>query len=125
MTDVQDAQDLGRPALNDADKTADALLKRWEDADQLSDQATKEASQPEDNETEPSVDEDGAETVELEADDYEEDPDEEAEQPETDDQEVEEVEITDDLQIEIMVNGEAKQASLGELKRLWGQGILH
>ena len=68
------------------------------------------------------VDEEEAETVELEVDDYEEDPVEEAEQPETDDQEIEEVELTDDLEVEVMVNGEAKQASLGELKRLKGSG---
>ena len=51
MNNVLDAQDLGRPALNDADTAADALLKRWEDAEQPSDQAAEEANQPEDNET--------------------------------------------------------------------------
>jgi len=122
MQDVLDAQEQ-RPALNDADTAAEALLKRWEDAEKPSDQANEEASQTQDNETETEFEEDDVETVELDADETDEDPVREEEEPEEqeNDSDVEEVELTDDLEIEVLVDGEAKQASLGELKRLWGQ----
>jgi len=121
MNNVLDAQDLGRPALNDADTAAEALLKRWEDAEQPSEQAAEEANQPEDNETETQVDDEDVETVEIDEDDSDSDPEEEVE-PDTDDApDVEEVELNDDLEIEVLVNGKAEQASLGQLKRLFGQ----
>jgi len=119
MDNVLNAQE-NRPILNDMDSAADALLKRWEDAEKPSDQVTEEANQQEDNETEPLVDEEEVDTVELDADETEEDPEIEDE-PETQENDVEEVELTDDFEIEIQVDGETKQASLGELKRLWGQ----
>lgn len=120
MSNVLDAQEV-RPMLNDADTAAEALLKRWEDAEKPSDQVQEEASQTQNDETDTEFEEDEVETVELDADETDEDPVEEEEEPEQDSDEVEEVELNDDLEIEVLVDGETKQASLGQLKRLWGQ----
>lgn len=120
MDNVLDAQEQ-RPMLNDMDTAADALLKRWEDAEKPSNQANEEATQTQENETDAEFEEEEVETVELDADEPDEDPVEEGEPEEQEESDVEEVELTDDLEIEILVDGETKQASLGDLKRLWGQ----
>ena len=120
MDNVLDAQEQ-RPMLNDMDTAADALLKRWEDAEKPSNQANEEATQTQENETDAEFEEEEVETVELDADETDEDPVEEDEPGEQEESDVEEVELTDDLEIEILVDGETKQASLGDLKRLWGQ----
>lgn len=121
MDNVLNAQEQ-RLALNDADSAAEALLRRWEDAEEPSDQVQEEASQTQEAETDAEFEEDEVETVELDADETDEDPVEEEEEPEAEEgDDVEEVELNDDLEIDILVDGETKQASLGELKRLWGQ----
>lgn len=120
MNNVLDAQEL-RPALNDADTAAEALLKRWEDAEQPSEHAAEEANQPEDTETDTLDDEDDVETVEIDADEEDDDPVEEAEPENDEEADIEEVELNDDLEIEVLVNGQTEQASLGQLKRLFGQ----
>jgi hypothetical protein len=105
-----------RPALDDLDSAADALLSRWEDApeEELSenqDQATDDASIIEtDDELEKEVAED-------------EDTEDDAADPanDADHDEQEELEIDDDMLVEIPVDGEHKQVSVKDLKRLYGQ----
>ena len=103
------------------DSTADAILASWEDADEdqpseegaleATDESTSEETEVEESETE--QDEDTEEETETE-----EDPDEDAE---TEEAEAEEIDLSDDTLVELMVDGETKQASLKELKRLYGQ----
>ena len=116
---VQDAFDSGTTAL-DVDGAADAILDNWKDAeeDQPSIEGNLEATDESIEETEveesDEIEEDG-ETEEQ--DESEEDPVEEEETEE----EVEEVNLSDDTIVELTVDGETKQASLKELKRLYGQ----
>ena len=125
MNNVLDTQDnQQQPNYDDINDVADALLRRWEDAaEQPSEQATEEATAETEEETEQFEQEDEIqEEVELDDDDEEVDPDEEEDDPDTDDDDEEEVEeLTDDTLIEIMVDGETKQASIKDLKRLYGQ----
>jgi len=116
--------------LASVDDAAEAILGQWEDADedQLSedsqeatDESTDETDVEESEETED-------ETEDEESDEETEDPDEELEETEDsdeesedDDQEVEEVDLSDDTLVEITVDGESKQASIKDLKRLYGQ----
>lgn len=118
---VQDAFDSGTTAL-DVDGAADAILDNWKDAeeDQPSIEGNLEATDESTEETEveesDEIEEDG-ETEEQ--DESEEDPvQEESEETE---EEVEEVNLSDDTIVELTVDGETKQASLKELKRLYGQ----
>ena len=118
---VQDAFDSGTTAL-DVDGAADAILDNWKDAeeDQPSIEGNLEATDESIEETEveesDEIEEDG-ETEEQ--DESEEDPvQEESEETE---EEVEEVNLSDDTIVELTVDGETKQASLKELKRLYGQ----
>lgn len=118
---VQDAFDSGTTAL-DLDGAADAILDNWKDAeeDQPSTEGNLEATDESTEETEveesDEIEEDG-ETEEQ--DESEEDPvEEESEETE---EEVEEVNLSDDTIVELTVDGETKQASLKELKRLYGQ----
>lgn len=116
--------------LASVDDAAEAILGQWEDADedQLSedsqeatDESTDETDVEESEETED-------ETEDEESDEETEDPDEELEETEDseeesedDDQEVEEIDLSDDTLVEITVDGESKQASIKDLKRLYGQ----
>ena len=118
---VQDTFDSGTTAL-DIDGAADAILDNWKDAeeDQPSIEGNLEATDESTEETEveesDEIEEDG-ETEEQ--DESEEDPvEEESEETE---EEVEEVNLSDDTIVELTVDGETKQASLKELKRLYGQ----
>lgn len=125
MDNVQKSQTEERPIFNDMDSASDALLARWEDAEELSDQATEEATAPADEETE-QPEQEILEEVELDDDEDEADPDEEQddelEDDDEDEEEEEEVEeLTDDTLLEITVDGEVKQASVKDLKRLYGQ----
>jgi hypothetical protein len=119
---VQDTFDSGTTAL-DVDGAADAILDNWKDAeeDQPSIEGNLEATDESTEETEveesDEIEEDG-ETEEQ--DESEEDPVEE-ESEETEEEEVEEVNLSDDTIVELTVDGETKQASLKELKRLYGQ----
>jgi hypothetical protein len=114
------------------DDAADAILGNWEDAEELSDEENQEATEETTAETE--VDESVEtedETEDLESDEDDEDPEEEVEEDEDDDQETEEdeedeleeeaVTLDDDTLVEISVDGDVKQASIKDLKRLYGQ----
>ncbi len=120
MNNVLDAQEE-RTVYDDLDSASEALLKRWEDAEKPSEHAKEEANQPEDTETDTLDDEDDVETVEIDANEEDDDPVEEAEPDNDEEVDIEEVELNDDLEIEVLVNGKAEQASLGQLKRLFGQ----
>ena len=120
---VQDTFDSGTTAL-DLDGAADAILDNWKDAeeeDQPSIEGNLEATEETTDETqvedsgEIEDDEETEEDVESDEDPV----DEESE--ETEEEEVEEVDLSDDTIVELTVDGETKQASLKELKRLYGQ----
>lgn len=104
------------------DEVEDAILSRWEDAgeDQPSENEA-EANQEATEETQGELDFEEAEEVEIEPDD-ESDPEEEVE---AEDEEVEEqeeiIELDDETLIDVQIDGETKQASVKELKRLYGQ----
>lgn len=118
---VQDAFDSGTTAL-DIDGAADAILDNWKDAeeDQPSIEGNLEATDESTEETEVEESDEIEEDEETEEqDESEEDPvEEESEETE---EEVEEVNLSDDTIVELTVDGETKQASLKELKRLYGQ----
>lgn len=119
---VQDTLDSGTTAL-DLDGAADAILDNWKDAeeDQPSTEGNLEATDESTEETEVEESDEIEEVEETEEqDESEEDPVEE-ESEETEEEEVEEVNLSDDTIVELTVDGETKQASLKELKRLYGQ----
>lgn len=125
MDNVQTSQEQQPQAL-DVNEAADALLKRWEDAgDQPSEQATEEATAQDNDETNDvqEQEDEAIEEVELDDEDEEIDPDEEEEETEDQEEDDEEdtVEVDDDTLIEISVEGQTKQASIKDLKRLYGQ----
>lgn len=106
----------------------DAILARWEDAEKLSEDTPEATPDIEDENTEETTDDlenDEEETTDDE-EDTESDSDEEADQDtDDDDEEVEDddsdaVEMSDDTKVEIMVDGEAHQTSIKDLKRLYG-----
>lgn len=128
MDNVQDNATQPR-ALDDMFDASEAILDRWTDGENLSEEneeleATDDSIVGEtDEETSDTYDDD--EDLE-EVEDTEEDPDtddtEDEDEPETDQEDDEtEVELSDDTLVEIQVDGEAKQASLKDLKRLYGQ----
>ena len=124
MSNVQQSQEQEKPIYTDLASASDALLSRWEDASEPSDQATEEATAEVTEETEDDQQEQEIqEEVELDDEDEEVDPDElqdtENDQEEAEEEEVEE--LSDDTLIELMVDGESKQASIKDLKRLYGQ----
>ncbi len=114
------------------DDAADAILGNWEDAEELSDEENQEATEETTAETEveDSVETED-ETEDLESDEDDEDPEEEVVEDEEDDQETDEdeedeqeeeaVNLDDDTLVEISVDGDVKQASIKDLKRLYGQ----
>ena len=129
MSDVQKTD--SEPRALDLSDAADAILNRWEDAEKPSENEEVEA-------TTEDVDETDVEEVEIEEaeeleddEEYEADPDEETEdeEDEEDDDEDEEEDDTteevkvasDDTVVELKVNGETKQVSVKDLKRLAGQ----
>ena len=124
MDNVQTSQEQQPQAL-DVNEAADALLKRWEDAgDQPSEQATEEATAQDNDETNnvQEQEDEAIEEVELDDEDEEIDPDEEEEETgDEEDDEEDTVEVDDDTLIEISVEGQTKQASIKDLKRLYGQ----
>ena len=107
------------PQALDMDNVEEAILARWEDAEEPSED--EEEAQPLVTEEETDGD------LEYEEVDDEDDTDEEKEdqseeqETEAQDDEVEEIELDDDFEIEIMVDGEAQTAPLKDLKRLYGQ----
>jgi len=104
------------------DNVEEAILARWEDAEEPSENEEEAKPLVTEEETEgeleyEEVDDDEYETEEEVEDQSEED----AEEADDQDDEVEEVELDDDFEIEIMVDGEAQTAPLKDLKRLFGQ----
>lgn len=125
MSNVQQANLEPQLSL-DLDDAADAILDRWSDGEILSDEEDQEATPEPVEETEDDTGESDEDTEEPEDDeDDDADPDEEddAEETEDDDEEADEDTdgITDDTLIDILIDGEAKQASVKDLKRLYGQ----
>ena len=129
MSNVLDTQNPNtQPIYEDIDSAADALLSRWEDAgEQPSEQATEEATVEDTQEADaPEQEDEVIEEVEIDDDDDEIDPDDDEEEAEPeeeeDDEEDEElIELDDETLIDVLVDGETKQASIKELKRLYGQ----
>ena len=119
---VQQSFDLGDEMSSD--DVADAILANWMDADedQLSEKGELEATEESTDEQE-TEDVDESDETELDEEteqeaESEEDPDQESEETE---EEREEVNLSDDTLVELQVDGETKQASLKDLKRLYGQ----
>jgi len=107
------------------DSTAEAILASWEDADesQPSEEGELEAAEDSTSEEETEVDETEEEEDEetKEEDETEEDPAESQDTEEDAESEPEEVDLSDETLVELQVDGETKQASLKDLKRLYGQ----
>ncbi len=114
------------------DDAAEAILGNWEDPETVSEEkqeATDETTS--ETEVEDSVEtEDETEDLEYEEDDEDpeedesedtEDDQEEVEEQDEDSEEAEVVAFDDDTLVEISVDGESKQASIKDLKRLYGQ----
>lgn len=121
MDNVQQSQEQEKPIYEDLGSASDALLKRWEDASEPSDQATEEATATADEETEElEQEQEIQEEVELDDDDEEIDPDE-LQDTEEEEAEEEVEELSDDTLVELIIDGESKQASIKDLKRLYGQ----
>lgn len=130
MNNVQNAN--LEPQSLDLDDAAEAILDRWSDGETLSDEEDQEAP-PEDVDETPDDDGDFEEDEDVseDDDDTEADPDEdedtdqeddEGDEEDTEEAKEEEAEgITDETLIELMIDGEAKQASVKDLKRLYGQ----
>jgi hypothetical protein len=107
------------------DQTAEAILASWEDADksQPSEESELEATDESTDEEETIVEEseeEGNEETEDEVE-SEEDPEESQDTEEETEESPEEVDLADDTLVELQVDGETKQASLKDLKRLYGQ----
>jgi hypothetical protein len=121
MNDVQNTEPQENRNL-DLDEATDAILNRWEDAEEPSEQGL-EATSKADVETE--ADDDYGDDQSEDTDEDQEDPDQE-EDSDTD-EETEEPEaaqdkgVTDETMVEITVDGETTQASIKDLKRLYGQ----
>lgn len=116
------------PQALDVDDAADAILGRWDDGETLSEVEVEDATSEDLAETE--VDEDELDDEEDDQDDLElEDPDEdeteddseETDEDEDDDEDDEPLAASDDQIVDIAVNGESKQVSVKDLKRLYGQ----
>ena len=121
MNNVLDTQNEDqKPVYDDIDSASDALLARWQDAEQLSENPEEEATAQVEEETEaPEQEEEILDEVEM--DDDEDDIDPEDEEGAEDAEEDEVIELNDDTLIDILVDGETQQASIKDLKRLYGQ----
>lgn len=122
MDNVQDDSESSPIAMT-LDDAAEAILGNWEDADE--DQLSEDTLEATDDSTEETVDEsDTEEDGETEEEDESDiDPDQESDEAEDEEDagEVEEVDLPEETLIEIIVDGQTKQASLKDLKRLYGQ----
>ncbi len=130
MSNVQNREATQPTAYDDLSDAADAILDRWADGEDLS--ANNEELEATDEPSNEETEEDTSDTQDDEEQDYEEveetdeDPDnddtEDPDEPETEEEEDEtEVLLSDETMVEISVDGEVKQASLKDLKRLHGQ----
>ena len=113
-------------AAETIDDAAEAILGMWEDAEELSEE-NQEAEVEAADETEAADTEEDENEEDLESDEDDEDPDEDAEEDDEeasdeDDDDSEEVQVIDEESlVEIVIDGETKQASVKDLKRLYGQ----
>lgn len=126
-------QNSNTEAAHTVDDAAEAILGSWEDAEKLSEE-DQEAPDETTSETEVEESVETEDEENLESDEDDEDPEqddenqdeEEADDEEDDDdseeEETEEVQVLDEnALVEITVDGEVKQASVKDLKRLYGQ----
>ena len=114
-TNVQEIEPV-TDALGEID-VEDAILKRWEAVDE--DQPAENSDEATSEEVTETDDLDEIEEEELlDDEETEKDP---VEETEDEDDAEESLELTDDSMVEISVDGETKQASLKDLKRLYGQ----
>lgn len=135
MSNDQTNQPQQSQSFDDIEDAAEAILGRWTD-DQATDLSTdedEEATSKEDiKETDAFEEYEEDETNEAEEPEEDtpeeeenlEDPDKEDTAEDTDEEETEEeelIELTDETLVEIPVDGDVKQASIKELKRLYGQ----
>lgn len=97
----------------------DAILKRWEAVDE--DQPAENSDEATSEEVTETDDLDEIENEEETPDDGETEEDPVQEEAEDEDDAEESLELTDESLVEISVDGETKQASLKDLKRLYGQ----
>lgn len=119
--------DNSGPKNLDRDEAAEAILASWSDGEDLSDLEEDDATPEGQDET--TAEEGETEDEDVTTDDESsEDPDEDDEtEDETDDDEEEEEEgdepsvASDENIVELSVNGETKQVSVKDLKRLYGQ----
>jgi hypothetical protein len=112
--------------LEDLDDTANAILANWSDGSDLSGEEELEAKDEAPDETDEAphnIDEDDDDQEDEGSDEDPDEDTEDADEDETteDDEDLEEVELSDESLIEITVDGDTKQASLKDLKRLYGQ----
>ena len=121
MNNVLDTQNEDqKPVYDDIDSASDALLARWQDAEQLSENPEEEATAQVEEETEaPEQEEEILDEVEMDDDEDDIDPEDEEEAEDAEEDEV--IELNDDTLIDILVDGETQQASIKDLKRLYGQ----
>jgi hypothetical protein len=126
MSDQQNTpqqQELPLDALGQVDPV-EAILQRWEDQPSDEQVASDDPEEATDTDTEETTGDDDLNDEDTQSDEDEEDteadPDEE-EEAEDEDEDEETVELSDDTLIDIVVNGETQQASVKDLKRLWGQ----
>ena len=122
--------DNSQPLNLDIDEAADVILGQWTDGEDLSGDTEDEDATSEDlNETEVTEDEIEDTEEDDESDDNLDDPDdtdelddEDVETDEDDEEDDEEpLAASDDQIVDINVNGESKQVSVKDLKRLYGQ----
>jgi len=122
MNNVQDTN--SEPQNLDRDEAADAILGRWADGEDLSNEIEDEDATSEDQD-ETEVEEDELEDADVDDDSEEdlEDPDEDdAEDTDDDTEEDDDPKVvSEDNVVDIVVNGETKKVSVKDLKRLYGQ----
>lgn len=125
MSNVQETN--LEPRALDLDDAAEAILGRWSDGEDLSDDEELEASEEDIDETDGSEEYEEDDQVEEDEEDSETDPDEDEEETEDEDEDTEEDDdeedetSVEDLMVDVSVDGETKQVSVKDLKRLYGQ----
>ena len=123
MSNVQDQTSITK-ALRD-DEVSDAILSRWEDADedQLSEDGEEASQQVEEQETDDDVDLVEVDETEedIEEDTEPEEEEDDADEDNDDEDELESQFADDDAMVEVTVDGKVVQQSVKELKRLAGQ----
>jgi hypothetical protein len=125
QADVQES--MGSAALSE-DDAANAFMGLWEDDDESPPSTEEDEGRHEvEDEQEETPDQDADEEVDEDQEDADEDdadPDDEDDTEDDDDDESDEETpkvASDDMEVEIVVDGESKQVSVKDLKRLYGQ----